>query len=267
MTVGTKDSAIAELNALINEIKQLKNERRDSANHTRWGEKTLAFLEEVFGQDSRYYLRFASFRWSRTVPFTVGGPADPEGSWDLRTAMEREHHTAYLEQLETSKGLLQAATDHLTRVDNTSAVYKGKDTNPESSLILRVINLAEQQLRKTIHDTPSRETEIQDAYANLLIGADIPYTRETETVEYSSKTYRPDFVIQKIDLAIEIKLCAREGREKKIIAEINDDILAYRTKFGNLLFIVYDAGFIRDVDCFSDDFEKNENVIVKVIKH
>lgn len=260
MTIWTTDSAIAELNALINEIKQLKNECRYSANHTRWIARTLAFLEEVFGRDSLYYLTFASFRWSRAGYFMVGG-RDPQ------TAIEREHHRAYLEKLETTKGLLQAAADHLTRVDNISAVYKGKDTAPESSLILKVINLAERKLRKIIRDTPSREKEIQDAWENLLIGTDIPNTRETETVKYSSKTYIPDFVIEKIDLAIEIKLCAREGREKEIIAEVNDDILAYRTRFGNLLFVVYDVGFIRDVDRFIEAFEKNENVIVRVIKH
>jgi len=66
---------------------------------------------------------------------------------------------------------------------------------------------------------------------------------------------------------MDIKLCVRVRREKEIIAEINDDILAYQTKYGNLFFIVYDVGFIRDIDRFIDAFEKNQNVIVKVIKH
>ncbi len=54
---------------------------------------------------------------------------------------------------------------------------------------------------------------------------------------------------------------------EEIIAEINDDILAYRTKYGNLLFVVYDLGFIRDVDLFAAHFEESQGVMVRVIKH
>ena len=80
-----------------------------------------------------------------------------------------------------------------------------------------------------------------------MIGADLALLlkRETDSIEYSSKTYVPDFTMRKLDLAIEIKLCNREGREKEIIAELNDDILAYRIKYGNLLFLIYDVGQIR----------------------
>jgi len=180
--------------------------------------------------------------------------------------MEKRDHQAYLEQLQASKGLLQAASDHLGRTD-LSSVYEGKNTAPESSAILKVINLAEHKLRKVIRGTPSEEKEIQNAFENLMIGADVPYSRETESIEYSSKTYTPDFTVQKIDLAIEMKLCAREGREKEIIAEINDDILAYQTKYGNILFIIYDTGFIRDVDRFTGAFEENDNVVIRVVKH
>ena len=52
-----------------------------------------------------------------------------------------------------------------------------------------------------------------------------------------------------------------------MVAEINDDILAYRTMSGNLLFVVYDVGYIRDVDLFSEAFEQHQNVIVRVVKH
>jgi len=33
-------------------------------------------------------------------------------------------------------------------------LYKGKDTSPEASLLLKVINLAQHKLRKTIKDQP-----------------------------------------------------------------------------------------------------------------
>lgn len=261
MTIWTKETALSELKAIIDETGPLTKSRRYSAEHTRWVVRTLAFLEEVFGQRSRYYLTFASYKWMQIGSFIV------ESSHDLQTTLEQKNHEAYLEQLESAKGLLLAATDHLKRVENLSEVYEGRDTALESSLILKIINLAERKLRKTMHKLPTREKEIQDAFENLLIGSDVPYSREAVTIEYSSKTYIPDFVIERIDLAVDLKLCAREGREKKIIAEINDDILAYRTKFSNLLFVIYDTGHIRDVERFAEAFEKNENVVVRVVKH
>ena len=91
--------------------------------------------------------------------------------------------------------------------------------------------------------------------------------REKERIQYSSKTYTPDFTIRKIDLAIDIKLCSKESRERGIIREINDYILAYRTEFGNLIFVVYDLGIIRDIGRFKYEFEKKQNVFVKVVKH
>ena len=125
----------------------------------------------------------------------------------------------------------------------------------------------EHSLRKVIREKPEKEKEVQDAFENLLIGAQIEYSREKEMIEYSSKSYIPDFTISKLDLAIDVKLCSKEGREKEIIPEINDDIMAYQTKYGNIFFIVYDLGFIRDIDRFTVAFEKKQNVIVKVVKH
>jgi hypothetical protein len=132
---------------------------------------------------------------------------------------------------------------------------------------LKVLHLAEQKLRKVIRDKPEKEKQVQDAFESLLIGADMPYGREVDSIEYSSKTYSPDFSLMKISLAVEVKLCSREEREKELPAEINDDILAYQTKYQNLLFIVYDLGYIRDMDRFRKSFEEHENVTVRVIKH
>ncbi len=118
-----------------------------------------------------------------------------------------------------------------------------------------------------MREPPNHEREVQDAFENLLIGAGLDYSRESEAIEYSSKTYRPDFVLHGNNLVVELKLCNRGGREKEIIAEINDDILAYQQKFQSLLFVIYDCGVIRDVDRFTSSFEAHKNVIVRVVKH
>lgn len=244
----------------------LASQHRFSADHTRWIVRTSGFLEEVFGRNSRYYKIFSRFTWQKTGSVFVGGTDDSEGSRNPQKALERIDQEEYRNQLETARGLLFAAKDELERKDLT-AVYQGKDTAPESSAIVKIINLAEHKLRKARRSKPGNEKQVQDAFENLLIGADIVFSRETERIEYSSKTYTPDLTVPKIDLAIEIKLCNRDGREKEIIEEINDDMMAYQVKYGNLMFVVYDLGFIRDIERFSTTFEKNQNVIVRVVKH
>lgn len=132
--------------------------------------------------------------------------------------------------------------------------------------MVKILTLVERKLRKVIRATPAKEKEVQDALESLIVGANISFGRETVSIEYSSKTYIPDFVFQSLDLVLEVKLCNRADREKKIIAEINDDILAYGTKYGNQVFVVYDVGHIRDVDRFCSAFEGQDGVLVRVVK-
>lgn len=256
----TKDTALAEITSLIAEIPKLETQRRQSTDHTRWGIRVLQFLEQVFGQNSRFYLTFAGIEWHDANTFIVQDILDIQGSID------RRHQEAYVRHLGGAKGLLLAAKDELNR-STLDEVYEGKDTAPESSGLMRVVNLLEKKLRKVIRETPGRERDIQDGLENLLIGADLTYSREADAIAYSSKTYIPDFTLPRLDLAVEVKFCSRDDREKELIAEINDDILAYQTKYGNLIFVVYDLGFIRDVERFAAAFEINDNVLVRVIKH
>ncbi len=181
--------------------------------------------------------------------------------------LRSRHHEACAEQLSSAQGLLFAAIDDIKASDDIASVYEGKNTAPEASSIMKLINITERKLRKVIHKIPDDEKEVQDAFEALLIGADIEYDREKVTFKYSSRAYRPDFTMDHIDLAVEIKICTSAAREKDLIPEINDDILAYKTKYGNVIFVIYDLGFIRDVDKFASEFERQENVVVRVIKH
>lgn len=259
MPKWSKEAALKEIKDLISEADQVATSGPYSSRHVRWDIRIRRFLGEVFGQNSVYMQSFIVLPWRETGTFVVE-------SSDVQAAIEERHLKAFVQQIDTAKGLLQAAWDELN-LSSLEEVYHGKDTAPESSAILKILNLTEHKLRKVIRKSPSKEVEIQDALENLFVGADILYSREAETIEYSSKTYRPDFTIKQLDLAIEVKLCARDGREKEIIGEINDDILAYQTKYGNILFIIYDIGLIRDSDRFAASFEEHENVIIRVVKH
>jgi len=255
----TKEEALTTLHELANEADHLRGSEAFSTEHTKWQLKCLETLEEVFGRASRYYLSFASLKWHETGSFITEG-------WDPQAYIAAKHHTAFLRDLGIAKGFLLGAANYLEERE-LSNVYSAKDTGPEASLIIKILHLAERQLRKVIRTQPESEKLVQDSFENLLIGADIPYGREIDSIEYSSKTYTPDFSLSKIDLAVEIKLCNRSEREKELPEEINDDILAYRTKYQNLLFVIYNLGYIRDVDRFCGSFEDHENVTIRIIKH
>jgi len=133
--------------------------------------------------------------------------------------------------------------------------------------IFEIINAIEQNLRKCFKKQPSAEIEVQDEVAKILNIRQIKCNRDNESFPYSSKSYKPDFVLEDFDTVVEIKLCNTKEDEKKIIAEINDDIQAYLTKYKLAIFFVYDVSVIRDVDLFKKDLTKNPKVLVYVIKH
>jgi len=192
----TQELALKEVEELIAEIPKLQNQRRFSAAHTRWIIRVRTFFEEVFGQNSLFFASFVTLTWERTSSFIVDG-------WNPEAAVDAVHQEAYRDQLESAKGFLLAATDQIKR-DDFQEIYQGKKTTPESSDIVKILNLAT-RLRKSIHKKPSEEKEVQNAFEGLVIGADVDYSREAERIEYSSKTYVPDFTFKRLDLALEIK--------------------------------------------------------------
>lgn len=137
----------------------------------------------------------------------------------------------------------------------------------DSISILKIVNSIEQNLRKCFKKKPSREIEVQDEVEKILNVQQIKFSRETESFGYSSKSYKPDFVLEGFEVIIEIKFCDDKADEKKIIAQINDDIQAYLSKYKFVIFFVYDVNLIRDIDLFKKDLTKNPKVLVYVVKH
>jgi hypothetical protein len=129
-----------------------------------------------------------------------------------------------------------------------------------------LLSAFQQRLRPMFRKPPENEREVQDKVEDLLNLREIPYSREAEQFQYSSKSYRPDFVLPRMETALEIKL-SKPGREPDLIAEINDDILAYLTHYSHALFVVYDLGAIREETRFRKDLQAQGNVLVLVVKH
>lgn len=114
---------------------------------------------------------------------------------------------------------------------------------------------------------PKSEKEVQDAIENILNALGIDFTRDREVTSVAGKSFKPDFIVNEIDLAIEVKLAKQGHGVAQIQEEINADISAYRTKWKNLLFIIYDLGVIQDPYKFQTENIKLFGISVRVIKH
>lgn len=260
----TKEFALARLTELQKRASQLEGAAPTDEDFVRWKLQTLRALSEICGEASSYYQSFTKIRWSAREGI-IGGPARREESFDPNLGLFRLAREQLTRGLSVSRGILSAAIDELSELD-LEEFHKSKNSGPEASAIIKIVNLVERALRRTMRAAPADEAEVQDRFEDLLNGAQIAFLREKERVTYSSRTYIPDFTIEHADLAIEIKFSNKPGREGKIVAEINDDIMAYGTKWGNMLFVIYDVGTIRDVDLFSKQFER-KNILVCVVKH
>lgn len=130
----------------------------------------------------------------------------------------------------------------------------------------QIIDLINANLRASLYHDPAHEREVQDVLETIFRARALDFRREQDSVPYSTKRYIPDFTFNRIGLAVEVKLCKDQRREKEMIEEINSDIVGYGGRYDRCLFVIYDLGHIRDVAQFSRDIEQNPNVHVLIIK-
>ncbi|MBF6439273.1 hypothetical protein [Nocardia cyriacigeorgica] len=260
----TKESALTRLMELHARATELEGAAETDEEFVTWRLQTIRAISQICGEASLYYYHLTHVRWNARHGH-IGGPARRHESFDPSLGLRRLEREEVTKGLQATRGILAAAIDEL-RESDLEEFHKSKNTAPEASTIIKIVNLAEGALRRTMREIPKDETEVQNRFEDLLHGAQIQFHREKERVTYSSRTYIPDFTVASADLAIELKFSNKPGREAKIIAEINDDIMAYGTRWGNMLFVIYDVGTIRDVSLFSKQFEKR-NILVRVVKH
>jgi hypothetical protein len=148
------------------------------------------------------------------------------------------------------------------------AMKKDLEQDPANPLggLGRVIDLLERRLGKAFRGRPETERDVVNGFETLLAGADIAYEREKDSIVHSSRTYVPDFTFPGLNAVLDLKLCDRPDREKEITAEINDEIAVYRAKYARIVFGVYDLGFLRDPDRFSEALQAHDGVWLRVIK-
>ena len=137
--------------------------------------------------------------------------------------------------------------------------------------IVDLVSKLNNSLRKVLLKDPEREFDIHDAFEQLLAGTNYEgkFTRDAESIPTSGRSYKkPDFVIDELNLALEIKFCNSKQKSKDIVEEMNADIYPYKKRYQNIIFLVYDfGGFIIDKDEFVDDFHTRTGVRVVIVKH
>jgi hypothetical protein len=106
--------------------------------------------------------------------------------------------------------------------------------------ILQTKDFLGANLRRATFRPPEKEVEVQDTIEQLLIGKGmekgVDYDREVGRVKVSIKEVIPDFIFQKIGLALEVKLSKSTTKSKAIVDEINADIMSYSKEYSSILF-------------------------------
>jgi len=122
-------------------------------------------------------------------------------------------------------------------------------------------------LRKSIDDREvSDESIIRDMIHGLLATAGYEFKKGTPRHKFSVKGFQPDLTSDSLSTAIEVKLIDSKGDVSKSVEGLSADIEPYKSKFKNILFVVYDLGFVSDVDEYCKDFEKIDGVDILIIK-
>jgi hypothetical protein len=151
--------------------------------------------------------------------------------------------------------------EHLKQQQKTSQ-------KPNENIVSQLSSDIRNNLRRLVREHPDNEKKIQNHLEDLLALMGYKFEREQVSIPYSTKSYRPDFASEELNMAIDVKLCNSPTDEKNIIDEINADIPAYKQRYKNILFVVYDIAVIRKMQEYVLDIEKNNsNVTVIVIKH
>ena len=154
----------------------------------------------------------------------------------------------------------------VSRLTSLTAYLQAKRVAPNRQ-VHAVLDLVTEVLRPSIFSKPKQEKDIQNTLEVIFRSRGLDYRREKVRIEYSSKSFVPDFTFESLDLAVEVKFCDSEKKEKTLIDEMNADIPAYQTRYRWIIFVVYDLGIIQDVHLFKASIESNPDVYVHVQKH
>ncbi|NUP07980.1 MAG: hypothetical protein HOW73_18190 [Polyangiaceae bacterium] len=110
------------------------------------------------------------------------------------------------------------------------------------AMLAKITAAIQRALREFFETPPKNEKEVQKAVDRVLRSAGIEFHREKERAPLGPTALIPDFTVPDADLAIEIKLAKHNLRDSKLIQQLSQDAGIYRTKWRNIIAIIYDPG-------------------------
>ena len=156
---------------------------------------------------------------------------------------------------------------------DTIAEDSDQNNDPRIFEIDKLCNQIEKGFRKQFIENegdPEDEIIVQNRLQNFLDAKEYQkgtdYDREAGGVNFSGKGFRPDFIFDELRLAIEVKYIKDKQSKQTCIEKMSGDMRPYLKKYHNIVFVVYDLGFVSDIEEFKRDFENNEGVKVILIK-
>lgn len=112
---------------------------------------------------------------------------------------------------------------------------------------------------------PENEPRLQEICDGILRGADEHLTREYPFLRWASRLTKPDWSAP--SLWIELKYVRTSSDVRKITEDIAADITKYGDNERRTLFVVYDPSHrIIDEDAFTDDIQRHEGNLVKIVR-
>jgi hypothetical protein len=161
--------------------------------------------------------------------------------------------------------------DVIEQVERAIGAYEAMGLDPsllgEARQTIDIVDAVNRSLRPIFKEPPADERAVQDAMETILRPLGIDYHREKERAAVGATTFIPDFTVQDLDLAIEVKLANEKHGEAQIQHELAEDVAGYRTRWKRLLAVVYDCGVIRDPERMRRENEKHFGVTVVIVKH
>ena len=158
-------------------------------------------------------------------------------------------------------------------VEQAIGVYEHMEKNPDflrsqSREAIDIESSIERALRPSFRGSPpNNEREVQDAIENILNTLGVEFTRDKDIATVGPRGFKPDFVVDSMSLAIEVKLATTTHSAKSVQEEIAADVSAYKTKWKRLLVVVYDNGVINDPYQMRRDNMKHFGVSIVIVKH
>lgn len=115
-------------------------------------------------------------------------------------------------------------------------------------------------------DLPENELQVTRAVKVLLSAAGFEFSDDNLDIHFDRRCFRPDLALHTSEIALQVKLCRSASQVKRILAEIVADIRPCKSEFKDLIFVIYDFGFMPQEDVIKSEMEDQNGIHFVIVK-